>query len=85
MQGKTGNTQSGRFLKRLIELEDLVEKKTKIYSRLLTDVALAKEMEALSLRHEKRKERIVKLTCKESKTSAKGVGRYEMNGEGNEE
>ena len=84
MQRKMGNTQNGRFLTRLIELEDLAEKKTKIYSRLLTDVALAKEMESLSLRHEKRKERIVKLICKEDKKPSKQGGRYETNGEENE-
>ena len=80
MQRKTGTTQSGRFLKKLIELEDLAEKKTKIYSRLLTDVALAKEMESLSLRHENRKERIVKLVCKEDKKS----GKCSKSGEENE-
>ena len=50
-----------RILEELIGLEDLAEKKTKIYSRLLTDVALAKEMEALSLRHGKRRENLEKL------------------------
>ncbi len=84
MQRKTGNTQNGRFLSRLIELEDLAEKKAKIYSRLLTDVALAKEMESLALRHEKRKERIVKLICKEDKKRLKEGGRYETNGEDGE-
>ena len=84
MQRKMGYTQNGRFLTRLIELEDLAEKKTKIYSRLLTDVALAKEMESLSLRHEKRKERILKLICKEDKKPSKEGGRYGTNGEENE-
>ena len=32
-------------LEKLIELEDLAEKKTKIYSRLLTEPYLAKELE----------------------------------------
>lgn len=58
MQGKD---EENRRLEKLIELEDLAEKKTKIYSRLLTDVALAKEMEALSLRHGKRRESLEKL------------------------
>ena len=31
-------------LKRLLGVEDLAEKKARIFSRLLTDVALAKEM-----------------------------------------
>ena len=43
-------------LKTLMTVEDLVEKKAKIHSRLLMDAALAKDMEELSLRHEKRKE-----------------------------
>ena len=42
----------------LVELEDLAEKKTKIYSRLLTEQSLAKEMELLSSRHATRKERL---------------------------
>jgi len=45
----------------LSHLEDLAEKKTRIYSRLLTEVSLAKAMEELSLRHEKRKEKWVAL------------------------
>ncbi len=47
------------FLKTMIEMEDLAEKKAKIYSRLLTEPCFAKEMEELSLRHEKRKEKLV--------------------------
>lgn len=42
-------------LKRLLGVEDLAEKKARIFSRLLTDVALAKEMESLAKRHEQRK------------------------------
>ncbi len=38
-------------------LEDLLEKKTKIYSRLLTDPFLAEEMELLSVRHAERKKK----------------------------
>ena len=38
------------------EMEDLAEKKAKIYSRLLTDAELAQEMEALSNRHKQRKQ-----------------------------
>ena len=48
-------------LRRMAEIEDLVEKKTKIHSRLLMDAAIAKDMEELSLRHEKRKERLCML------------------------
>ena len=42
-------------LKRLVCAEDLAEKKARIFSRLLTDVALAKQTESLAIRHEKRK------------------------------
>ncbi len=45
-----------RALEALLGLEDLAEKKIKIFSRLLMDTGIAKQMEELSLRHEKRKE-----------------------------
>ena len=47
-----------KYLKELMDLEDLAEKKARIYSRLLTEPSLTKEMESLSKRHEERKERI---------------------------
>ena len=43
-------------LQTLMQVEDLVEKKAKIHARLLMDAALAKDMEELAFRHEKRKE-----------------------------
>ena len=43
------------------EMEDLAEKKAKIYSRLLTDAELAQEMEALSNRHKQRKQTLLEL------------------------
>ena len=49
------------LIKTLAEIEDLAEKKTKIYSRLLTEQVLAKRMEELSARHTERKERLEKL------------------------
>ena len=42
-------------LKTLCSLEDLAGKKAMIYSRLLMDTGLAKDMEELANRHEKRK------------------------------
>ena len=45
----------------LFAMEDIAEKKAKIYSRLLTEPALAQEMEALSKRHAERKARLQKL------------------------
>ncbi len=62
------------FLQELMELEDLAEKKAKIYARLLIDPALAGKMEELSLRHAKRKERLCALLYGENKTQKKGAG-----------
>lgn len=50
--------QEEKYLQELMELEDLAEKKARIYSRLLVEPTLAKEMEELATRHEERKERI---------------------------
>jgi hypothetical protein len=61
--------KDNEYLKNLIEIEDLAEKKTKIYSRLLIEPSLAKAMEELSLRHEKRKERIEQLLYGKSEKS----------------
>lgn len=49
------------IVQELITLEDLAEKKTKIYSRLLMDTALAKDMETLSNRHKDRKQALCTL------------------------
>jgi len=65
------------FLLKLAGLEDLAEKKTKIYSRLLTDTALAEEMEGLSLRHEKRKETLKSLITGEPKDKKDSGGEAE--------
>ena len=50
-----------RILQELCNMEDLAEKKTKIYSRLLTDVKKAQDMEALSAIHQKAREDMEKL------------------------
>lgn len=55
MQKQSETKREQSFVAPLSELEDLAEKKTKIYSRLLMDAALAKDMEKLSERHQKRK------------------------------
>ncbi len=55
----------------LAGLEDLAEKKTKIYSRLLTEVGLAKDMETLSARHAERKQALLVLTGEKTKKSEK--------------
>ena len=64
---------------KMLQLEDLAEKKAKIYSRLLTDNALAKEMESLSLRHEKRKEKLTILVYGKCKKKQNDVGMYATN------
>ena len=45
----------------LAERESLLEKKSKIYARLLTDPALAKTMEELGSRREKHRESLLAL------------------------
>ena len=68
-------------LKALMTVEDLVEKKAKIHSRLLMDAALAKDMEELSLRHEKRKETLHSLVYGKMPKKKNGQGMSEMNEE----
>ena len=46
---------------KMLQLEDLAEKKAKIYSRLLMDVEKAQEMEGLAARHAARKIEIEKM------------------------
>lgn len=71
-------------LKTLMKVEDLMEKKGKIHSRLLIDTSLAKGMETLALRHEKRKETLEFLLLGRVPKKKNGQGMSEMNGEGNE-
>ena len=59
------------LLSALYGLEDLAEKKTKIYSRLLIDTALAKEMEELSMRHAERKKTLERLATGKCKNGNK--------------
>ena len=66
-------------LKILMTVEDLVEKKAKIHSRLLMDAALAKDMEELALRHEKRKETLVELITGKVQKKKNGQGMSAMN------
>ncbi len=71
--------KENEYLQSLIELEDLAEKKTRIYSCLLIDAALAGKMEELSARHKQRRESLEKLLYGKAKKSNEG-GRYAMNG-----
>lgn len=68
------------ILLELVKMEDLAEKKTKIYSRLLTDPMLAKEMERLSLGHAARKEDLLLLAGQKEpkKKNAGGMGAMNM-------
>ena len=72
-------------LSALVMVEDLVEKKAKIHSRLLMDAALAKDMEELALRHEKRKEGVLGLVLGKTPKEKKGQGMSALNGEESEE
>lgn len=72
------------LLKTLSSLEDLAEKKTKIYSRLLTEPSLAQEMESLSSRHKARKELLEKLAFGECPKQEKVGDRVEEKGEDEE-
>ena len=74
MQKNEQATCEAAFLQRLSQLEDLAEKKLKIYSRLLTDVTLAKDMERLAIRHEKRKETLTRLVYGKAKKTTKTGG-----------
>ena len=71
--------QEKTALKKLMEVEDLAEKKARIYSRLLTDAALAQDMESLAERHAKRIRTLHSLV--KEKSSKKNGGMSETNGE----
>lgn len=49
------------LLKNVITLEDLAEKKAKIYARLLIDPAIAQDLEQISKRHQERKAKLENL------------------------
>ena len=68
-------------LKTLTAVEDLVEKKAKIHARLLMDAALAKDMEELALRHEKRKEALYRLALGKPLKKKNGRGTSESENE----
>ena len=74
-----------KALKTLMTVEDVVEKKAKIHSRLLMDAALAKDMEELAIRHEKRKETLSVLALGKAPKKKNRQGMSEMNEEEGEE
>ena len=58
-------------LEKLKRLEDLAEKKTRIFSRLLMDAALAQDMEKLALCHQERKQAVCLLLGEKSNKAQK--------------
>lgn len=72
-----------RLLKNLYQLEDLAEKKTRVYSRLLTEQALAQEMEQLADKHLRRKQILQSLLTGEDLQKQGGMSA--MNKQGVEE
>lgn len=74
-----------KFLQLLQDMEDLLSKKAKIYSRLLTDVALAKGMEARANASDERRARIEKLLHGDTPKKANAGGMSAVNGERSEE
>ena len=78
IQGKT--PRETELIATLAEIEDLAEKKTRIYSRLLIEQALAKEMEELSARHTVRRERLEKLAFGKVKKEKMGQDVSKTNG-----
>ena len=69
----------------LAEREELSSKKAKIYSRLLTDPALAKAAEEIALHHEKREEQLVALALGKTPKKKNGQGRVELSEENGKE
>lgn len=70
-----------KALKELCGIEDLLEKKTRIYSRLLTDTALAKDLEGLSKRHKERYQTLSALISGKTPKNKKGGGMSASNSE----
>ncbi len=58
-------------MQEVFDLEDLAEKKTAIYARLLLSPELAQKMEELSLRHAERKKNLEELLAKKEGVSTK--------------
>ena len=71
MQNTETTNKESCFLQLLAGVEDLAEKKMKIYSRLLMDAALAGDMETLAVRHAKRKTKLESLAFGKTKCAEK--------------
>ena len=84
MQNEERIQMEKQALTRLSQAEDLAEKKMKIYARLLTDAALAEDMETLAVGHAERKTMLKSLACEKNEKHEKrkkDVDRYEVNGQ----
>ncbi|MDD6995852.1 MAG: hypothetical protein SPH68_03425 [Candidatus Borkfalkiaceae bacterium] len=57
--------EEAKRLHYLAKIEDLAEKKSKIYSRLLIDAALAQDMEQLAVEHAQAKKNLLELAKKQ--------------------
>lgn len=53
-------------LQRLVQIEDIAEKKAGIYARLLTEPTLAQAMEKTAMSHKERKQALSSLLGEES-------------------
>ena len=74
-----GNDLENFFLEKIIQAEGLIVAKTKVYSRLLTDTALAEEMEKIALKREKSKSAWLEiLTGEPQKVSENAQGEEEQ-------
>ena len=80
---QTENEVEKEALKGIVSVLNIAEKKARIYSRLLTEVSLAKAMEELACKHEKQKEELQTLLYGKAKKSTKKQNGDSMDG-GNE-
>lgn len=64
-------------LKRIYKAEDIAEKKMRIYSRLLMDATLAKDMESLAEKSEERKKSLKSLLGKKPDEKKSETGEEE--------
>ncbi len=75
-----GKERENALLLRLMDMEDLAEKKASIYARLLLEPTLSKAMEEISVAHKERREGLERLYFGAPKTPKEG-SRYALKGE----
>ena len=80
---KNAENLENYFLEKVTEAEGLLVAKSKVYSRLLTDVALAQEMEKIALKREKSKSAWLEiLTGEPQKTSGDSTAEQDQEEQG---